>query len=385
MDVTSPLVDFAPLARLLLLAVALAALPLSWVWLRRRGADTRARLAALTALTLFLTFDLIAFGAFTRLSDSGLGCPDWPGCYGAASPLGAHQDIHAAQAAAPSGPVTFSKAWIEMIHRYLAMTVGVLILVMAAVAWSERKRLPFSPWWPTLTLAWVLVQGLFGKYTVTLKLYPAIVTLHLLGGMLLLVLLARQHAAFSQKSLALPTGLRRCAQIGAVLLGCQIALGGWVSTNYAVLACTGFPTCRGEWWPAMDWSGGFTLLRGLGEAGAQGAIGLPALVAIHMAHRMFAVVLVLVLGGLAWRLWRLPASSPDAASLRSFGLVLAGLLLAQLVSGLSNVVLGWPLIAALGHSAGAAGLVLVLSLLLARIVRTAPALAAASRPAAAAA
>ena len=382
MDATTPLVDLAPLARLLVLAVVLAALPLSWVWLRRRGADTRGRLATLTALTLFLTFDLIVFGAFTRLSDSGLGCPDWPGCYGAASPLGAHQDIHAAQTAAPSGPVTFSKAWIEMIHRYLAMTVGVLILVMATVAWTERRRLPFSPWWPTVTLVWVLVQGLFGKYTVTLKLYPAVVTLHLLGGMLLLALLARQHAAFSQRPLALPPALRRGAQVGAVLLGCQIALGGWVSTNYAVLACTGFPTCRGEWWPEMDWAGGFTLLRGLGEVGAQGAIGLPALVAIHMAHRLFAVVLVMALGWLAWRLWRLPATGADSGSARRFGAVLAGLLLAQVVSGLSNVVLGWPLIAALGHSAGAAGLVLVLSLLLARSVQTAPLRASASRPAA---
>ncbi len=380
MDATTPLVDFAPLARLLLLALALAALPLSWVWLRRRGADTRARLAALTALTLFLTFDLIVFGAFTRLSDSGLGCPDWPGCYGAASPFGAQQEILAAQTVAPSGPVTFSKAWIEMIHRYLAMTVGVLILVMTAVAWMERKRLPFSPWWPTLTLVWVLVQGVFGKYTVTLKLYPAVVTLHLLGGMLLLALLARQHAAFSQRTLALPPALRRTAVVGAVLLAFQIALGGWVSTNYAVLACTGFPTCRGEWWPDMDWAGGFTLLRGLGEVGAQGAIGLPALVAIHMAHRLFAVVLVVALACLAWQLWRLPATAAGAASARRFGLALAALLLAQLVSGLSNVVLGWPLIAALGHSAGAAGLVLVMSLLLARSVRTAPARATVSKP-----
>jgi len=171
-----PLVDFAPVVRLALLALVIALLPLCWVWLRSRGSDTRVRLAALTALTLFLTFDLVVFGAFTRLTDSGLGCPDWPGCYGEASPLGAHADIHAAQAAAPGGPVSFSKAWIEMIHRYLAMTVGVLILVMAAVSWRERARLPFSPLWPTVTLLWVVVQGLFGKYTVTLKLYPLVVT-----------------------------------------------------------------------------------------------------------------------------------------------------------------------------------------------------------------
>jgi cytochrome c oxidase assembly protein subunit 15 len=366
------LVDWAPLARLLLLAAVLALLPLSWVWLRRGAGDRRARLASLTALTLFLTFDLIVFGAFTRLSDSGLGCPDWPGCYGAASPLGARDQIQAAQTALPSGPVTWSKAWIEMIHRYLAMTVGVLILVMAVVSWLERRRvgarqaLPVSPWWPTLTLVWVLVQGLFGKYTVTLKLYPAVVTLHLLGGLLLLALLAVQHQAFlrqagRQRPLVMPPAWRRGALVVVLLLVVQVALGGWVSTNYAVLACTGFPLCNGQWWPAMDFEHGFTLLRHLGMAPGGGYLGFDALVAIHMAHRLFAVVLVLAAGTLAWRLAR-----ADDPALRRFGLGLALLLLAQLASGLSNVVLGWPLVAALAHSAGAAALVLLLTLLLAR-------------------
>ncbi len=135
-----PLVDFSPLARLLLLTGLLALLPLSWWWLRQRGAGLNARLAALTALTLFLTFDLIVFGAFTRLTDSGLGCPDWPGCYGEASPLGARDDIHAAQSALPSGPVTVAKAWIEMLHRYLAMVVGLLILIAAALGWRARRH-----------------------------------------------------------------------------------------------------------------------------------------------------------------------------------------------------------------------------------------------------
>ena len=369
------LVDLAPLARLVLLAFVLALFPLAWVWLRRpppgaSGASgavhdgLHRRLQALTAVTLFLTFDLIVFGAFTRLSDSGLGCPDWPGCYGEVSPWGAQADILAAQNAAPGGPVTWSKAWIEMIHRYLAMTVGMLILVMAAVAWRARRSLPFSSWWPTVTLVWVLVQGLFGKYTVTLKLYPAVVSLHLVGGLVLLVLLAAQHRAFGRRGSNSPPplagGLRRLAWAGSAVLALQIVLGAWVSTNYAVLACTGFPTCNGQWWPAMDFGHGFTLLRGLGEGGGGRGLTLEALVAIHMAHRLFAVVVVAVLSLLAWRLWRGPGAH------RRSGALLAALLLAQVLSGLSNVVLGWPLLAALGHSAGAAGLVLVLALLLAQ-------------------
>jgi len=364
------LVDLSPALRLVLLAGVFALLPLSWVWLRRRGADTRARLAALTALTVFLTFDLVVFGAFTRLTDSGLGCPDWPGCYGSASPLGAHEEINAAQSVLPSGPVTWNKAWIEMIHRYLAMTVGALILVIAAVSLAERRKLPHSLAWPMLTLVWVIVQGMFGKYTVTLKLYPAIVTLHLVGGLVLLGLLAKQRAAFGQQSLVLPGRLRQGAGVALLLLGLQVTLGGWVSSNYAVLACSGFPQCNGSWWPEMDAAGGFTVLRELGGVAAHGRpLTHEGLVAIHMAHRLFAVVVALALCALAWRL-----SQVKAPEVRRFGVLVGALLSAQLASGLSNVVLGWPLLAALCASAGAAALVLTLVTLLARSAsRTAPA------------
>ena len=363
---TPALVDYAPAVRLLLTAALVALLPLAWVWLRQRHGNASARLAALTTLTLFLTFDLVVFGSFTRLTDSGLGCPDWPGCYGQASPFGAREEIHAAQSAMPNGPVTWNKAWIEMIHRYLAMTVGALILVTAAVSWLERRRLPHSPWWPTFTLAWVIVQGLFGRYTVTLKLYPAIVTLHLLGGLALLVLLALQHEAFARRPLASTARLRLGTWVTLAVLVLQVALGGWVSTNYAVLACTGFPQCNGQWWPAMDFSSGFTLLRHLGEDGRGGWLTSEALVAIQMAHRLLALVVSVALLGLALALGR----HGDAAG-RRFGLGLAALLLLQLASGLSNVVLGWPLVAALGHAAGAAALVLLLALLLARGVAVA--------------
>ena len=364
----TPLVDFSPTLRLLMLAGLAALLPLSWWWLRQRGASVNRRLAALTALTVFLTFDLIVFGSFTRLTDSGLGCPDWPGCYGEASPLGARDDIHAAQSAMPSGPVTVTKAWIEMIHRYLAMTVGALILVAAAASWQARKTLPHSPWWATATLVWVIVQGLFGKYTVTLKLYPAVVTLHLLGAMVLLALLVLQHESFRNRPMAIRRsmagGRHARVWVGATLavLLVQIALGGWVSTNYAVLACSGFPACNGQWWPAMDAGHGFTLLRELGRAGHGGFLPFDALVAIHMAHRLFAVVAVLALAALAGWLWRqgLPTT-------RRYAWAVLGLMAWQVASGLSNVVLGWPIVAALAHSGGAAVLVGVLISLWARV------------------
>jgi cytochrome c oxidase assembly protein subunit 15 len=273
--------------------------------------------------------------------------------------VGASQHIEAAQAAIPNGPVTPTKAWIEMIHRYLAMTVGLLILITAIVAWWDRKTLPYSPLWPSVTLGWVIVQGLFGKYTVTLKLYPAVVTAHLLGGLVLLALLVRQHVAWKREKddhFGLPKTLRGWLAACMAVLWLQIALGGWVSTNYAVLACTGFPQCNEQWWPEMDFGSGFTLLRELGMTGSGELLPMQALVAIHMTHRGFAAVLTVMVVVLGWKLWRLGGEEGQR-----WGALLWALLLWQLASGLSNVVLGWPLAAALGHSAGAAGLVMVSS------------------------
>jgi heme a synthase len=356
------LVDFAPLARMALLGMALALGPLLWVWLRHRGTSPTKRLHALTLLTLFLTFDLVLFGAFTRLSDSGLGCPDWPGCYGSASPIGALDEIRAAQAAQPSGPVTHGKAWVEMVHRYLATAVGVLIIVMTAAAWSMRRSATSpSPWWATLTLAWVIAQGAFGALTVTMKLYPAIVTLHLLGGIGLLVLLALQDQVFAPRPLRLTRALSVGAWLAAALVVVQIALGGWVSTNYAVLACSEFPRCQGQWWPPMDFAHGLTVQRELGQAASGGYLPFAALTAIHMTHRIAAVV---VLGAMMWLAWRL-AGTGDA-TLRRFASGIGALAALQLATGLSNVVLGWPMIAALLHTGGAAALAALLAVLLAR-------------------
>ncbi len=362
-----PLYDFAPLARMALLGAVLAIGPLAWVWLRHRGAATGSRLRALTLITLFLTFDLVLFGAFTRLTDSGLGCPDWPGCYGHASPLGAGAAIASAQSAMPSGPVTHGKAWIEMLHRYLATGVGVLITVLAVASWVEaRKQRPVaavapSPWWATLTLAWVCLQGAFGAWTVTMKLYPAIVTTHLLGGMGLLVLLAVQSQGHRRAPLRLSRGLRAGTLAVFVLSVLQIALGGWVSTNYAVLACSDFPTCQGSWWPSMDFENGFTVLRALGAGKEGGHLPFAALTAIHMAHRVGAG---LVFAAMALLVWRLHADG--GSDTRRWAWAITAVAGWQFASGLSNVVLGWPLVAALAHTGGAAALITLLAVMLAR-------------------
>src|SRR5258706_313607 len=351
--------DLAPLVSIALVGAALALGPVWWVWRRQRdqGAEQRsaARLRALTVLTLCLTFDLVLFGAFTRLTDSGLGCPDWPGCYGQSSPLSAHAQISAAQSVLPEGPVTHGKAWIEMTHRYLATGVGALIVVLAVLSWIEARRgsAKLSPGWASATLLWVCVQGAFGALTVTMKLYPLIVTLHLLGGMALLALLAMQVARASAIRIALPRSLWLGALAIAGLSALQIALGGWVSTNYAVLACGGFPSCQGSWWPEMDFEHGFALLRELGSGKDGGALPFAALTAIHYVHRLVAYALLLAMAVFAWRLHANGLARPWAS-------MTAGIALWQLASGLSNVVLGWPLLGAVAHTAGAAAWVTLL-------------------------
>lgn len=367
---TGSLYDLTPIAWLMAAGVLIALGPLVWVWRRNAGAGPARRLHALTVLTLFLTFDLTLFGAFTRLTDSGLGCPDWPGCYGNASPVGARHEIAMAQSAQPTGPVTHSKAWVEMVHRYLATGVGVLILALAGATWAVRRRqrrvppadgehATLSAWWPALTLVWVCLQGAFGALTVTWKLFPAIVTLHLLGAVVLLVLLCIQAVRYRQAAAdRLPTpvspALRNVLIATSALLLLQIALGGWVSTNYAVLACTQFPTCQGSWWPPMNFAQGFEIWRHLGVTGSGVPLDFSALTAIHYVHRLMAYAVFAALGVLAWQLRRTPPLRPQARWL-------AGLALLQLATGLGNVLLGWPLVAAVLHTGGAAALAVVLT------------------------
>ena len=389
---TTSLVNLSPILRVMLLGLTVACGPLAWWWLQHKSANTQGqrikRLQVLTLFTLFLTFDLVIFGAFTRLTDSGLGCPDWPGCYGSATPFGAKVHVDAAQAAIPTGAVTTTKAWIEMLHRYLATSVGVLILTLTLHSWwtrfTARKQaqekvhhlsqyqlktsLQISPWWPTASLVWVCVVGAFGAFTVTLKLFPAIVTLHLLGALLLLALLTRQAKHYDlviseTSAVAVPKCLRTVLVASFALVWLQIALGGWVSTNYAVLACDTFPACQKSWWPEMDFANGFSLWRELGLTSLGANIPFSALTAIHYTHRLSAYVVFIALGYSAWLLAK-TAVSHKASSFKRYSNWLIALALWQFFTGVTNAVMGWPLFAALAHTAGAAGLVITLTWLL---------------------
>lgn len=349
--------DLSALGWLLFKGIAVAAVPLLYVWKSRDVAKYR-KLAWITA---FLTLDLIMFGSFTRLTDSGLGCPDWPGCYGESNPLAADAQIRAAQTAQPSGPVTVGKAWIEMLHRYFALGVGFLIILLTVHAWrramAARTGLDraASPWLATTALFWVCLQGGFGALTVTMNLQPAIVTAHLLGGVILLALLT----ALAQRESPPITVDRRAralhplAAMALLALAVQIALGGWVSTNYAVLACPDFPLCQGQLFPEMDFRQGFSIWRPLGMTAEGSPINFQALVAVHWVHRAFAIVVALLLIALALRAWRQQGLAAPARWV-------VGLLALQILTGLSNVVLQWPLVAAVAHSGGAALLVAVL-------------------------
>ncbi|MGK5026702.1 COX15/CtaA family protein [Janthinobacterium sp. RB2R34] len=352
------------LAQLGLTGLLVALLPLTMVWVSSDANKYR----KLVWIAVFLTVDLIMFGGFTRLSDSGLGCPDWPGCYGSANPFLAHEHIVAAETLMPTGPVTVVKAWIEMIHRYLAMAIGVLIVAMMVQAWRQwrkNRRQEFAPALPTALFFFVCLQGAFGAWTVTLKLQPVIVTIHLLLGMGLLSLLVwlggRQDHAVSpvlraDADAAVLRKVRALAIFSAVLLALQIALGGWVSTNYATLACTDFPLCGGKVIPDMDFQHGFHLWRELGKTAAGHYLPFSALTAIHWVHRNFAFVVLAGIGYTVFRAWKLP-------SLRGTARLIALVLVLQAATGLATIYLNWPLAIAVMHNGGAALLVLLLTML----------------------
>lgn len=301
------------------------------------------------ALALLLAFCVIALGAYVRLADAGLGCPDWPGCYGhLAVPTTAEAHAAASQAF-PGKPLEAHKAWKEMIHRYAAGSLGLLILAIAVQSWRRNSRRRHSPLVPTLLLGLVIGQALLGMWTVTLLLKPVIVTAHLIGGMstfaLLLWLFCRRNMEYSENHLG---GLRLWALLGLLVVFAQIALGGWVSSNYAALMCNDFPTCRdGLWLPSADFAQGFQLQRELGYTAGGELLPSQAMTAIHLVHRGGALAVLLVVGGLALFLWRHPA-------LRGVGAAMVLALALQIGLGIGNVLAGLPLPLAVAHNAGAA-------------------------------
>jgi heme a synthase len=372
-------------------------------------------------LAVALTLCVMVFGAFVRLSDAGLSCPDWPTCYGRATWPQALQDVsdHAASAIRP---FETDKAWREQVHRHLAAALGVLVLGLALLAVRRRRHgvaqvlgasalvalaIPLYMYghipaalmfaglgeaillfaalrWSNLdlaraavlTLAVVILQALLGKWTVTMLLKPVIVMGHLLGGMLTFSLLTWMawRATHQPIVLADASSLRRWVLVALAVLGVQIALGGWVSANYAALACGAggwttaqphwidFPRCVGQWWPQADWREGFVLWRGVGVDYEGGVLDGAARIAIQMAHRLFAIVATGVLLLLSWRLLRTPG-------LRTWAVLLALLTVAQVTLGVLNVKLSLPLPVAVLHNGGAALLLFVLVTLLARLRR----------------
>lgn len=321
----------------------------------------------LILVALILTLGVVSLGAYVRLSDAGLGCPDWPGCYGKLTPHHAADAINAELAERPDGPVSHAKAWKEMVHRYAAGTLGLLVLGIAVLGWRGRREAAGGSGLPLVLLGLIVFQALLGMWTVTKLLKPLVVTAHLLGGMatlsLLLWLWLRERGhIISHAYFARADHLRGSAALGLVLVVTQIALGGWVSTNYAALACTDFPLCQGVWVPEMDFEHAFTLHRELGETASGDLLPMTALAAIHWTHRVMALVVALYLGWLALRLLRTPGYA-------GMGLAVGGLLTLQVALGISNVLLSLPLGLAVTHNAGAALLLASLVLLNYRVGR----------------
>lgn len=334
----------------------------------------------LVLIATLLTFAVIALGAYVRLKDAGLGCPDWPGCYGHLIGVpDAPHELAKAEEHFPESPVIVAKAWTEMAHRYLAGTLGLLITAIVFLTWRQRTKYPDmpgpSPALATVLIATVAFQALLGMWTVTLLLKPAIVTAHLLGGMTTLALLlwllhssgdarhtresrypSLENRSRNQSQTAVrepvATSLRLHAALALLVIIIQIALGGWVSTNYAALACRDFPTCNGAWLPEMDFAHAYRVLRELGQTVDGEPLPYAALTAIHWTHRAGALINALIAGSLAARLFARP-------EWQRWGAFLGTALLVQVGLGISAVLLFLPLTLAVAHNVGAAALLCV--------------------------
>ena len=331
-----------------------------------------------------LAFVVIVLGAWVRLSAAGLGCPDWPGCYGHLTAEDAARNVDAINAAFPERPFEYHKAVKEMVHRYFASTLGFVILLLAGLAIANRDDPEQPVALPSALVGLVIFQGLLGMWTVTLLLKPLIVVLHLLGGLTTFALLAwlamksgesrdsgfatRDSGKHAGSRVQLPDSsfrsLRTLALAGLVILVLQIGLGGWTSSNYAALACPDFPTCQNAWWPEMDAADAFVLWRGLGIDYEGGVLDHPARVAIHFAHRLGAIAAALILGALSIAAWR----ARERPGVRMAGALLAIVLLAQLVLGPLMVMRALPLTLATAHN-GVAALLLFATVRLNRVLR----------------
>jgi len=322
---------------------------------------TMVRLYLIAAI---LAWGVVSLGAFVRLSDAGLGCPDWPGCYGHIGVPSETQDVAKATAAFPERPVEAHKAWKEMIHRYVAGTLGLLILLIAILSWVRRRDPEQATVLPWFLVGLVIFQALLGMWTVTLLLKPLVVVAHLLGGMTILALLwwlmLRMSGWLLKPSWVTLVNkvshLRSLAIIAIAVVIVQIFLGGWTSANYAALACTDFPTCHGQWWPAnMNFAEGFTFWHEIGKSYEFGIFSPEARTAVHVIHRVGALITFLVIAWLALRLFFANLNYPTAIKVAIVTMVL---LLLQISLGTANVVHSLPLGVAVAHNAVASLLLL---------------------------
>ncbi|WP_438951036.1 COX15/CtaA family protein [Porticoccus sp.] len=321
---------------------------------------------AVTATALSIA--VLILGVFTRLTDAGLSCPDWPGCYGHFSWLTDPDAIARAERLYPDNPIEQQKTVVDMVHRYTAGVLGILAIALAVISWLRREDEAYPFRLPTFILFLMVWQSLFGMWSVTLQLWPQIVSLHLLTGMvtcsllwLLTLRLSGREWRLSPDVMGKLPGVKSwlLAVITVTLL--QILLGGWTSANYAAFACTEFPTCQGQWWPEMDFKNGFNLTQTIGPNYLGGKLEGEARVAIHVMHRLGGLIVGLLMVGLAVRLFTIKSTQ-----FRCMALIMLAILTVQITLGVSNVFLMSPLLTALMHHLGSVLLMLVLVTLGAR-------------------
>lgn len=318
------------------------------------------------AATAF-AFVVVLLGAFTRLSHAGLGCPDWPGCYGFSHIPTQQDDISAANEAFPERPYEFEKAWPEMVHRYFAGTLGLMVLALALLSFKTENRITRPHSIGLLIL--IIFQAALGMWTVTMKLHPGIVMTHLMGGMTTFMLLGSLSLRYSYQfinpqPLIERTKFKLISLIAFVVLIIQVALGGWTSANYAATICYELPICQGDWWSASDFVMGFTIWGHGAEDYEFGILDNTARIAIHATHRIGAIVTTLVMSFLCFKL----ISQQTSTTLKKFGVLLAGLLVIQVMLGVFNIIFDLPLYNAVAHNGVGALLLLTMAMLLTYLV-----------------